>query len=265
MQMIFDHHRSCSSWFMMAFSMIPILLLLRLLLLFFQPLIISLYLQSMSQFALPMLQCTKIPFWEFSKVASKGSMSPSQPNFSFYDKFFWLKVEYNLGVSFIKNLFFFSKENSAPVKLGGFGVAIQLPSKADHSAQSVNGGRIGTPHFMAPEVIQRKAYGKPVDIWSTGVLLHILLSGSMPFLGTKDRLYETVCLGKHWNDICRRHDVNDVFMIISHNQMVTSDVYLVGRFFFLANFLFCLSLNVDCTHTHTQRTAFETKFCVIGP
>ena len=84
------------------------------------------------------------------------------------------------------------------MKLGGFGVAIQLPSKADHSAQSVNGGRIGTPHFMAPEVIQRKAYGKPVDIWSTGVLLHILLSGSMPFLGTKDRLYETVCLGKYF-------------------------------------------------------------------
>ena len=76
-----------------------------------------------------------------------------------------------------------SKENSAPVKLGGFGVAIQLPSKAEHSGQSVNGGRIGTPHFMAPEVIQRHAYGKAVDMWSTGVLMHILLSGTMPFLG----------------------------------------------------------------------------------
>ena len=76
-------------------------------------------------------------------------------------------------------------------------MAIQLPSKAEsQSRQSVNGGRIGTPHFMAPEVIQRKAYGKPVDVWSTGVLLHILLSGTMPFLGTKDRLYETVCTGK---------------------------------------------------------------------
>ena len=80
-------------------------------------------------------------------------------------------------------LFFCSKENSAPVKLGGFGVAIQLPSKAEHSGQSVNGGRIGTPHFMAPEVIQRHAYGKAVDMWSTGVLMHILLSGTMPFLG----------------------------------------------------------------------------------
>ena len=54
-----------------------------------------------------------------------------------------------------------SKENSAPVKLGGFGVAIQLPAKADgggggsaeQAEQSVNGGRIGTPHFMSPEVI----------------------------------------------------------------------------------------------------------------
>ena len=82
------------------------------------------------------------------------------------------------------------------MKLGGFGVAIQLPSKEEQSQQNVNGGRIGTPHFMAPEVIQRKAYGKPVDIWSTGVVLHILLSGSMPFLGTKDRLYESVCAGK---------------------------------------------------------------------
>ena len=76
------------------------------------------------------------------------------------------------------------------MKLGGFGVAIQLPSKSDHSSQSVNGGRIGTPHFMAPEVIQRRRYGKPIDVWSTGVLLHILLSGTMPFLGTKDTIAE---------------------------------------------------------------------------
>ena len=45
--------------------------------------------------------------------------------------------------------------------------------------QSVNGGRIGTPHFMSPEVIQRRPYGKPVDMWSTGVVLHILLSGTL--------------------------------------------------------------------------------------
>jgi calcium/calmodulin-dependent serine protein kinase len=109
------------------------------------------------------------------------------------------RVNLYLGQNNCKYLiaaYHFSKENSAPVKLGGFGVAIQLPSKLDHANQSVNGGRIGTPHFMAPEVIQRKPYGKPVDVWSAGILLHILLSGTMPFLGTKDRLYESVCAGK---------------------------------------------------------------------
>ena len=49
---------------------------------------------------------------------------------------------------------------------------------------------------MAPEVIQREAYGKPVDVWSAGVMLHILLSGMLPFYGTGDRLYDNICSGK---------------------------------------------------------------------
>lgn len=30
-------------------------------------------------------------------------------------------------------------------------------------------GRLGTPHFMSPEVINREKYGKPVDIWGCGM------------------------------------------------------------------------------------------------
>lgn len=130
---------------------------------------------------------------------------------------------------------FYSKENSAPVKLGGFGVSIQLPSKSDHSSQSVNGGRIGTPHFMAPEVIQRRPYGKPVDVWSAGILVHILLSGTMPFLGTKDRLYESVCQGKlylqvryvgpffvaHDHFFCKVY-IRDFFVSNEHNMKFNS-------------------------------------------
>ncbi|XP_025999979.1 peripheral plasma membrane protein CASK isoform X13 [Astatotilapia calliptera] len=95
-----------------------------------------------------------------------------------------------------------SKENSAPVKLGGFGVAIQLGESG-----LVAGGRVGTPHFMAPEVVKREPYGKPVDVWGCGVILFILLSGCLPFYGTKERLFEAICKGKYkmnprqWNHI----------------------------------------------------------------
>ncbi|XP_061917672.1 peripheral plasma membrane protein CASK isoform X12 [Entelurus aequoreus] len=85
-----------------------------------------------------------------------------------------------------------SKENSAPVKLGGFGVAIQLGESG-----LVAGGRVGTPHFMAPEVVKREPYGKPVDVWGCGVILFILLSGCLPFYGTKERLFEAICKGKY--------------------------------------------------------------------
>uniref|UniRef100_A0A4W4EUJ5 Peripheral plasma membrane protein CASK n=1 Tax=Electrophorus electricus TaxID=8005 RepID=A0A4W4EUJ5_ELEEL len=85
-----------------------------------------------------------------------------------------------------------SKENSAPVKLGGFGVAIQLGESG-----LVAGGRVGTPHFMAPEVVKREPYGKPVDVWGCGVILFILLSGCLPFYGTKERLFEGVIKGKY--------------------------------------------------------------------
>lgn len=144
-----------------------------------------------------------------------------------------------------------SKENSAPVKLGGFGVAIQLgesglvaggdsaedthachltfkafankpifqpwqelwettakqpdaqasstPSPFPSSANCcvLSAGRVGTPHFMAPEVVKREPYGKPVDVWGCGVILFILLSGCLPFYGTKERLFEAIIKGKY--------------------------------------------------------------------
>lgn len=61
----------------------------------------------------------------------------------------------------------------------------------------MSSGRVGTPHFMAPEVVKREPYGKPVDVWGCGVILFILLSGCLPFYGTKERLFEAIIKGKY--------------------------------------------------------------------
>lgn len=40
----------------------------------------------------------------------------------------------------------------------------------------------GTPSYMAPEIVRRMEYeGKPVDMWSLGILLYALLCGCFPF------------------------------------------------------------------------------------
>jgi len=44
---------------------------------------------------------------------------------------------------------------------------------------------IGTPYYIAPEVLNHD-YGKECDIWSTGVLAYIILSGIPPFNGGSD-------------------------------------------------------------------------------
>uniref|UniRef100_A0A3Q2PX69 CaM kinase-like vesicle-associated b n=1 Tax=Fundulus heteroclitus TaxID=8078 RepID=A0A3Q2PX69_FUNHE len=44
----------------------------------------------------------------------------------------------------------------------------------------------GTPEYLAPEVVGRQRYGRPVDCWAIGVITYILLSGNPPFYDETD-------------------------------------------------------------------------------
>ncbi len=52
---------------------------------------------------------------------------------------------------------------------------------------------LGSPLYMAPEIVEERKYDERVDIWSIGVIGHILLSGRPPFKGkTKDDIFKSI-------------------------------------------------------------------------
>jgi len=42
---------------------------------------------------------------------------------------------------------------------------------------------LGTPLYMAPELINDSEYSEKVDVWALGCIVFILLTGSPPFKG----------------------------------------------------------------------------------
>ena len=65
------------------------------------------------------------------------------------------------------------------IKVIDFGAALFIPPDAHISEM------LGTPYYIAPEVLLGK-YDEKCDIWSIGVILYILLSGTAPFNGSSD-------------------------------------------------------------------------------
>lgn len=101
-----------------------------------------------------------------------------------------------------ENFLFASKEDDAPIKIIDFGL-----SRHDNQNFGVMKTKVGTPYYVAPEVLRRE-YTKSCDVWSIGVITYILLCGYPPFYGDSDNeIFESVKIGRYdypdpeWTDI----------------------------------------------------------------
>ncbi|KAK9972346.1 hypothetical protein ABG768_025661 [Culter alburnus] len=79
-----------------------------------------------------------------------------------------------------ENVLLASPEPFPQVKLCDFGFARIIGEK------SFRRSVVGTPAYLAPEVIRSHGYNRSLDMWAVGVILYVSLSGTFPFNEDED-------------------------------------------------------------------------------
>jgi len=67
------------------------------------------------------------------------------------------------------------------IKLCDFGMAAIISSADFADCHGIH----GTPPFMSPEMLKKEGYGVKTDVWSAGVIVHVMLHGEFPYTPEK--------------------------------------------------------------------------------
>jgi len=96
--------------------------------------------------------------------------------------------------------------NKDIVKVTDFGVSKDVASGALATF-------VGTPDYMAPEVLKGQKYTKSVDLWALGVISFVLLAGCPPFTGNSDiEIFQNILSVKYTFDDADWHGISDQAM-----------------------------------------------------
>eukprot|EP00994_Dinema_validum_P009281 NODE_906_length_1242_cov_152.031014_g674_i0.p1 GENE.NODE_906_length_1242_cov_152.031014_g674_i0~~NODE_906_length_1242_cov_152.031014_g674_i0.p1 ORF type:complete len:318 (-),score=47.71 NODE_906_length_1242_cov_152.031014_g674_i0:206-1159(-) len=74
-------------------------------------------------------------------------------------------------------------DHKGDIKVADFGMAVVVPPGARLQES------VGSPHYACPQIIMGQKYnGYEADVWSCGVVLFTLLTGTMPFTGESNEV-----------------------------------------------------------------------------
>eukprot|EP01029_Cantina_marsupialis_P024855 TRINITY_DN647_c0_g1_i2.p1 TRINITY_DN647_c0_g1~~TRINITY_DN647_c0_g1_i2.p1 ORF type:complete len:471 (+),score=145.04 TRINITY_DN647_c0_g1_i2:122-1534(+) len=103
-----------------------------------------------------------------------------------------------------ENFLFECKEENSALKLTDFGLAVEMKSEDQHFKEIC-----GSAYYIAPEVL-KGCYNHQCDVWSAGIILYLLLSGTVPFGAScandkeiirEVRHKEVQVTGKRWSHV----------------------------------------------------------------
>lgn len=161
-----------------------------------------------------------------------------------------------------ENVLCVSKQWPLQVKLADFGLAdFSVDGEINEQQQSM----IGTPGYVAPEVVKREKYGPPVDMWAVGVLLYIMLSGKMPFYGRDDNAcLRMIASGKYvmpdreWSKISADAiSLVKGLLQLNPDKRLTANAALQHKWLVDANHLSTSPINNDLSGIHSSRRKFR--------
>ncbi|TMW66403.1 hypothetical protein Poli38472_004168 [Pythium oligandrum] len=128
-----------------------------------------------------------------------------------------------------ENFLFETPAEDAELKVIDFG----LSRMDDGLSAGVMTTRVGTPYYIAPEVLGRH-YDKSCDLWSIGVITYILLCGYPPFYGDTDpEIFASVRAGRYdfdspeWADVsAEAKDLISKLLLVDASKRLTSEQVL---------------------------------------
>ena len=129
-----------------------------------------------------------------------------------------------------ENILFLTKEENSPIKIIDFGLSKIFGEKINNKFLST---KVGTAYYVSPEILEGK-YNEKCDIWSCGVILYIILSGTPPFNGENDiEIYKKISHKKftfpekEWQNISENaKDLIKKMLTIDVNKRINAEEVL---------------------------------------